>query len=287
MAITRCTNLSNYEDGSQNDPCLYLEGNFREENFPNLAATLETVKPIAPTEEKNDKKDNEPVFELLPSFSQTKDIAINPDLKKFKFGALGSLPRAPHPIPEDNIRGCNWYILDEEELKIPLSNDIRKKGWAILSEAQLGKYELIAFAGKFEVETSATCYVRESAIAIFDNGSLLGVIYLEGRDDVLIGHLEQMEDGFVRLFSGDPLRVSVADLNLGTDGLTIGPISTKPLSYCYGKTKIPHVLGMPIGLARNKLFKSGFNLIEREHELGDFWINLFPGVKEFMDVVMA
>ena len=41
---------------------------------------------------------------------------------------------------------------------------ILEKGWAILSEAQLGQYELIAFAGKFEVETSATCYVKRAIL---------------------------------------------------------------------------------------------------------------------------
>ena len=36
---------------------------------------------------------------------------------------------------------------------------------------------------------------------------------------------EKMDDGFLRLYSGDPLQVPVADLNVHTDGLKIGPIS--------------------------------------------------------------
>ena len=123
-------------------------------------------------------------------------VIIDPDLKKFKFGTLGSIPKAAQPILEKDIRGCDRYILDKEKQNIPLSNDIIKKGWAILSEAQLDQYELIAFAGKFEVETSATCYVTESNIAIFSNGSLMGVIYLQGKEDALIGHFEKM-DGWI------------------------------------------------------------------------------------------
>ena len=108
----------------------------------------------------------------------------------------------------------------------------------------------------------------------------MGVIHLEGRDEVLIGHLEQMDDGFVQLFSGDPFRVPVADLNIGTDGLTIGLISTKPLSYCDGKTQIPHILGMPIQDAREKLFESGFDPIENEQASESWTSKYYPDINE-------
>ena len=143
-----------------------------------------------------EKKNKGGISEVLKDLASAEGVTIDPDLKKFKFGTLGSIPKATQPILEKDIRGCDRYILDKEKLNIPLSNDIIKKGWAILSEAQLDQYELIAFAGKFEVETSATCYVTESNIAIFSNGSLMGVIYLQGKEDALIGHFEKMDDGF-------------------------------------------------------------------------------------------
>ena len=139
---------------------------------------FKSIDPMAfldPSKNKKQIKNEKQATEVITSLDAAEVVTIDPDLKIFKFGALGSIPKAPQPILEDNIRGCHRYILDKEEQKNPLSNDIRKKGWAILSEAQLGQYELIAFAGKFEVETSATCYVKESNIAIFNNGSLLAL----------------------------------------------------------------------------------------------------------------
>ena len=229
---------------------------------------------------KRQTENKEQTSEIITTLAAVEDVNIDPDLEKFKFGAVGSIPSAPHPIPEDNIRSCNWYILDKEELKIPRSNDIRKKGWAILSEAQLGQYELIAFAGKFEVETSATCYVKESNIAIFKNGSLFGVIYLQTKEDTQIGHFEKMDDGFLRLYSGDPLQVPVADLNIHTNGLKLDPISKKPLRYCGKKTVIPNTLGMTIQDARDKLWISGFDRIEHEQEPESYTSKTYPGINE-------
>ena len=238
--------------------------------------------PLDPMAFLNPNKNKRQTSEIITSLDAAEGVIIDPDLKKFKFATLGSIPKAAQPILEKDIRGCDRYILDNEKLNIPLSNDIIKKGWAILSESQLDQYELIAFAGKFEVETSATCYVTESAIAIFDNGSLLGVIYLEGRDDVLIGHFEKMDDGFLRLYSGDPLQVPVADLNIHTNGLKLDPISKRPLRYCGKKTVIPNTLGMTIQDARDKLWTSGFDRIEHEQEPESYTSKTYPGINELV-----
>lgn len=217
---------------------------------------------------------------ILATFASSEEVSVDPDLKKFKFNTLDTIPKAPLPTLENNKTDCWRYYLNQEEQKNPLSNNITKKGWTILSEAQLGQYDLIAFAGKFEVGTSATCYVTESNIAIFYNGSLLGVIYLESKDDALIGYLEQMDDGFIRLFSGDPLQVPVADLNISAEGLKLVAISNKSLSYCGGKTVIPDTLGMTIQDARDKLFKSGFFAIYHEQDPTSWTNKYYPGINE-------
>ena len=235
---------------------------------------------LDPSKNKKQIKNEKQATEVITSLDAAEVVTIDPDLKIFKFGALGSIPKAPQPILEDNIRGCHRYVLDKEEQKNPLSNDIRKKGWAILSEAQLGQYELIAFAGKFEVETSATCYVKESNIAIFNNGSLFGVIYLQTKEETQIGNFEKMDDGFLRLYSGDPLQVPVADLNIHTNGLKLDPISKKPLRYCGKKTVIPNTLGMTIQDARDKLWISGFNRIEHQQEPESYTSKTYPGINE-------
>ena len=243
--------------------------------------SLDPMAFLNPNKNKRQIKNERQASEVITSLDAAEVVTIDPDLKKFKFGTLDSIPNAPEPILEKDIRGgCNWYILDKEEQKISLSNDIRKKGWAILSEAQLGLYDLIAFAGKFEVETSATCYVKESNIAIFNNGSLFGVIYLQTQEDTKIGHFEKMDDGFLRLYSGDPLQVPVVDLNIHTNGLKLDPISKKPLRYCGKKTVIPNTLGMTIQDARDKLWISGFNRIEHQQEPESYTSKTYPGINE-------
>ena len=93
-------------------------------------------------------------------------------------------------------------------------------------------------------------------------------------------YLEQMDDGFIRLFSGDPLQVPVADLNISAEGLKLVAISNKSLSYCGGKTVIPDTLGMTIQDARDKLFKSGFFAIYHEQDPTSWTNKYYPGINE-------
>ena len=101
LALSRCTNLSDYEDGSKNDPCLYLEGNFREENFPNLAATLKTVKPVAPQE---DKSDDEPINEQTTYFCDGKNYLYLCDEEG------KSLDEEGKPLKEETTYVCDGWI---------------------------------------------------------------------------------------------------------------------------------------------------------------------------------
>ena len=90
--------------------------------------SLDPMAFLNPNKNKRQIKNERQASEVITSLDAAEVVTIDPDLKKFKFGTLDSIPNAPEPILEKGIRGgCNWYILDKEEQKNPLSNDIRKK----------------------------------------------------------------------------------------------------------------------------------------------------------------
>ena len=91
-----------------------------------------------------------------------------------------------------------------------------------------------------------------------------------------------MDDGFLRLYSGDPLQVPVADLNISSDGLILGPISKQPSLYCGKKTVVPNTVGMTIQDARDKLWILGFDRITHEQEPDSYTSKTYPDIEELV-----
>ena len=184
---------------------------------------------------------------------------ISRDLNNFRFNEIKLIPNGPYLDVSE--RPCAYFAVPADDQKFSISRSIQNKGWGILSEVRLAKYHLIAFAGSFSAGTSNTCSISQGNIAIFEQNNLLGIIHLDAPEATLIGSLELMDAGFIRVFSGDFIQMPVADIHLSLNGFKLKTISALT-AYCNGTSIVPSVFGKAIVEARNVLIKYGFEPIE-------------------------
>ena len=207
-----------------------------------------------------------------------KQVVINPELTSFRFDSLNSIPKSSHP---ETSNQCPQFTILKQDQKFKVSGDIGDKGWHVLAEVQIAQYKLIAFAGKFKPNTSSTCEISQSNIAVFEDDELLGVIYLGSPEDALIGNLELMDAGFVRLFSGGLLQELVAELHLSPTGLALTPIS-KITAHCNGRAIVPNTLGVNIVDGREIMFEFGFTPIPNEQRSESWESKYYLGITELV-----
>ena len=184
---------------------------------------------------------------------------IGRDLNNFRFNEIKLIPNGPYLDVSE--RPCAYFAVPADDQKFSISRSIQNKGWGILSEVRLAKYHFIAFAGSFSAGTSNTCSISQGNIAIFEQNNLLGIIHLDAPEATLIGSLELMDAGFIRVFSGDFIQMPVADIHLSLNGFKLKTISALT-AYCNGTSIVPSVFGKAIVEARNVLIKYGFEPIE-------------------------
>ena len=210
----------------------------------------------------------------------SKQVEIHPELPDFRFGYLEEVPIGPDT--DTDATHCKDFTISKLDQRFELSGTIRKKGWPVIAEVQFAQYKLIAFAGKFEPNTSSTCQISQSNIAIFENDDLLGVIYLGSSKDTLIGDLELMDNGFfVRIISGSLAQKPVAELHLSPTGLALKPISSI-ISYCDGKVIVPNTLGVNIVDGREIMFEFGFTPIPNEQRSDSWESKYYSGISELV-----
>jgi hypothetical protein len=184
---------------------------------------------------------------------------IGRDLNNFRFNEIKLIPNGPYSGVSEGP--CAYFAVPADDQKFSISRSIQNKGWGILSEVRLAKYHLIAFAGSFSGGTSNTCSISQGNIAIFEQNYLLGIIHLDAPEATLIGSLELMDAGFIRVFSGGFIQMPVADIHLSLNGFKLKTISALT-AYCNGTSIVPSVFGKAIVEARNVLIKYGFEPIE-------------------------
>ena len=196
---------------------------------------------------------------ITASNADITQFEISGDLNNFRFNAIKSIPNGPHP--DVSKVPCAWFSVPTDDQKFSISRSIQNKGWGILSEVRLAKYHLIAFAGSFSAGTSNTCSISQGNIAIFEQNNLLGIIHLDAPEATLIGSLELMDAGFIRVFSGDTIQMPVADIHLSLNAFELKTISDLT-AHCNGTSIVPSVFGKDIIEARNVLINHGFEPIE-------------------------
>ena len=174
------------------------------------------------------------------------------EIPKLLIAEIESIPEGPHPDVSDSI--CEWFLIKPETIS---GMELQRMGWGVMSEVNFGPYQFVSFAGEFNRGTSGMCQRNQGNIAVFQNGQLTSIIYTKPEDDYLIGNLEVIEGGALRILSGEFIEWPVADIQLTNDGYKITEISELQ-SFCDGKSIVPNIYGDTIPQARERLFKFGW-----------------------------
>ena len=184
--------------------------------------------------------------------------------------SVSNIPKGPYPELRDDL--CKWFRIEPNTI---VGIEIQRLGWGVMSEVSLGPYQFVSFAGKFNPGTSGMCQRKQGNIAVFQDRKLTSIIYTKPEDDYLIGNLELIEGGAVRVLSGGFVEWPVADINLLKDSYEVAEISELQ-SFCKGKRIVPNIYGNTIPEARAKLLrygwkpsKSGDGLWTRAQEMKD------------------
>jgi hypothetical protein len=170
------------------------------------------------------------------------------------------LPEGPHPKKGDD--NCAYDFADP---KTEAGRYVLQRGWGVLSEATIGGYQLVSFAGEFISGTSGSCAIQQGNIGVFEGSKLRAILYTASKNDELIGVLVPTESRTVRIWSGDYLGYPVADISGGSFGLIVGKVADAD-TFCKGAVSVPNVFDLPITEARTKLFASGWEGVPQPKE---------------------
>ena len=184
----------------------------------------------------------------------SKDIVtVLPEAGQFFFEELRDIPSMPNPLMSaDGYPPCEMSPAEGQYAK-----RIEEQGWAILSEAALEQFHLVTFAGTLTRGTSGMCRISNSFVGIFENEEFIGVIRTKDEQNTEIGGMGAIQDGVIRLSSGEFISSPVADIRVIDGALTYGPVSDFT-SHCGGQTAVPNVIGQSIIEGREVLFRNGF-----------------------------
>ena len=180
-------------------------------------------------------------------------LDVQTALKGLHFTSATELPAGPGAA--SHAEQCPGFTIE------PVSaagKRVQKLGWPVLSEAMLGRFRLVSFAGAFESGTSGSCMISRGNIAVFDGLQLRALAYAGTASDMSIGRLAPLEGGSVRVWSGDYPAMPTGDLRLlGDDRLQLGEVAAEE-SLCHGAVHVPNIFAMPIDKARQVLIAKGW-----------------------------
>ena len=180
-------------------------------------------------------------------------VTVTPALNQFLYEELTAIPVMPMPLASaDGYPPCEMSPAQGE-----FARQIEAMGWAILSEVSLEQFHLVTFAGNLTQGTSGMCRVLNSYVGVFEDKQFIGVIRSENEQDADIGWMGFIQDGVIRLSSGEFVSSPVADIRVADDTLIFGPIS-EFTSHCGNQSAVPNVIGMNIIEGRERLFTYGF-----------------------------
>jgi hypothetical protein len=163
------------------------------------------------------------------------------------------LPRAPGPV--QNRSECENYVVRPVSAAGRL---VAARGWAVTGDEAFGTYRAVSFAGKFEPSTSAHCSVEQGNIGIFNGTKLLALAYAPQGSEESIGKIVTLEDGGLRVWSGDILSSPIGDIHVPHGELMrLGALAAED-SFCHSKVLVPNIYGQPIDKARRILMDKGW-----------------------------
>ena len=184
----------------------------------------------------------------------SKDIVtVLPEAGQFFFEELRDIPSMPNPLMSaDGYRPCEMSPAEGE-----FAQQIEAMGWAILSEVSLEQFHLVTFAGHLTQGTSGMCRVLNGFVGVFEDKQFIGVVRSENEQDADIGWMDVIQDGVIRLSTGEFISSPIADIKVADDTLIFGPVS-EFTSHCGNQSAVPNVIGRSIIEGRELLFSYGF-----------------------------
>lgn len=169
------------------------------------------------------------------------------------------LPKGP--LSADGNHDCQGNYA-EPETAVGLY--VQEHGWGVISEATLGDYHLVSFAGEFLTGTSGSCGIEQSNIGIFAGSDLKAILYTANKTDQLIGVLDERQNGTVRIWGGDFVSLPVADIDISETGLVVGAVAAEE-TFC-GAAVVPNIYDAPITEARKALKTAGWKPVPQPRE---------------------
>lgn len=174
--------------------------------------------------------------------------------------AITKVPEGPHPRPQDD--NCTARFLNPET---EAGREVQQRGWGVLSEVRVGDYQLVSFAGEFISGTSGSCAIQQGNIGVFEESRLKAILYTASKTDRLIGVLEPLEGGNVRIWGSDFLGSPVADIQAGSLGLVVQEVASED-TFCGGRVIVPNIYNADITDARSTLAAAGWEPVEQPQE---------------------
>ncbi|MGL5008889.1 MAG: hypothetical protein ACRC6I_03345, partial [Paracoccaceae bacterium] len=158
--------------------------------------------------------------------------------------ALDTLPTAP-PFDDE---GFNCDTVRSPETPAGLA--VAAQGWRVTDELALGDLTAVSFVASFEPAMRDQCYRFDGNVGFFSGDQLVALLYATESERTMIGDIQSISGGGLRVRSGDRFSVPVADLQrIGSDDIAVVPLpSEEPV--CEGAASVPNIYGMPIEEAR-------------------------------------
>jgi len=184
----------------------------------------------------------------------TADIALKSDVPGLKITRLQKLPKAPQPVSDAPCGVVPEPKGDGAKIAAAL-------GWGVTSEARLGPYEAVSFAGEFEQATGASCDISQGNVALFDGSKLFALIYADKSSKQSIGTIVAIKD-HLRILDGDLVQMPVGEIWLGADRtMDVEPLATEE-QVCDGRAIVPNLYGKPITEARQAVIGKGWEPVQ-------------------------
>lgn len=185
-------------------------------------------------------------------------VAVS-ELPEIMVTETSKLPEGPFSTDGNNDCQSNY---SEPETGAGLY--VQEHGWGVISEATLGDYQLVSFAGEFLIGTSGSCAIEKSNIGVFEGSDLKAILYTASETDQLIGILDERQNGSVRIWGGDFVSLPVGDISISDQGLVVGAVAAEE-TFC-GAAVVPNVYNAPITEARKALKTAGWKPVPQPRE---------------------
>lgn len=242
--------------GTIHTECFALEENSNEfieleckieinDQMVELAETTVTCENLGQQTDENDPC----VWYDLFNTAHLKPI-LESNVENILVAKLSFIPTGPYPKLDEQ---CEILTVQPELNSAKL---ISGKGWKITSQVVYGPYEIVSFAGQFNL-SHTLCVRDQTNIAIFHKGILLGLIYTPEDNSFDLGSLELLETSEIAIYPSYVYdKNSIAVLTFRNNKVSID----KPTysMACATDGIIPDIHGLDIEAARNSLFDYGW-----------------------------